>query len=187
MKNQAYRIDLLLIILLLAISSCKQQSKSDNSQNEDAVSAVAAPTDGVQKMSEYDYSDTINSGGRTYVYTIHREPAPDMPTVRDEMGYVFADNIYSLRVTHNGKAIIARTFTKQDFARFLSDAILEGGIMDGLIYDASQPGLHFAACVSIPQSDMSEPFILNFDERGGMTIEKDNRPEIDIVEEEDGV
>ena len=187
MKNMTFRIGLILLTALIIMASCKQANQSDNQKDEYAATAITEGANGVQQMSVYDYTDTIRTNGRTYVYTIHREPAPDLPTVQDDMGYEFADNVYSLRVTRNGSAIITRTFTKADFAAYLSPTIKRGGILDGLIYDASQQGLHFAACVSLPQSDMSEPFILNFDEKGGMSIERDVRPEIEEEEEEDGV
>lgn len=134
---------------------------------------------GVQRMRTYDYSDTVQVGGHQYCYTIHREASDSLPMVRDESGFVFADNIYKLTILKDGQPFVSRRFTKADFDHLLSDDFRRQGILDGFMCDTSQPGLRFAVSVSYPQSDMYEPFLLTFDDRGGMVMERDTRSEVE--------
>lgn len=144
-----------------------------------------AHSDGVQRMAPYDYADTLSIGAHRYAYTIHREAMDSLPTVKDEDGIVYADNIYHLTIRRDGQPLLDRRFTKRSFASYLSAEMRQRGILDGMMQDGSLPGLAFAISVSLPQSDMLEPLLLKVDASGGIAIQRDLRSENDFEEEEE--
>ncbi len=142
-------------------------------------------SDGVQRMTPYDFSDTLSIGTHRYAYTIHREAVDSLPTVQDEDGTVYADNSYHLTIRRDGQPLLDRHFTKRTFASYLSAEMRQRGILDGMMQDGSLPGLAFAISVSLPQSDMLEPLLLKVDANGGIAIERDLRSENDFEEEKE--
>lgn len=136
--------------------------------------------DGVQRMTVYNYADTVSIGSHSYAYVIHREAVDSLPTVKDEDGIVYADNAYRLTISRDGQPLLDRHFTKRSFASYISAEMKQKGILDGMMQDASLPGLAFAVSVSLPQSDMVEPLLLTVDASGGISIERDLRSENDF-------
>lgn len=141
------------------------------------------PSDGVLRMTPYDYADTLSIGSHRYTYVIHREAVDSLPTVKDDDGTVYADNSYHLTIRRDGQPLLDRHFTKRSFASYLSAEMRKKGILDGMMQDGSLPGLAFAISVSLPQSDMLEPLLLKVDASGGIAIERDQRSENDFEEE----
>ena len=133
--------------------------------------------DGVQRMREYHYSDTLRAYGHIYSYTIQRAASDELPRVRDDEGTVYADNVYLLTVECEGQAFYSRRFVKADFAVSLSEEFRKKALLDGMMCDKSLPGINFAVSVSLPQSDMIEPLLLHIYKDGSIAIEKDNRAE----------
>ena len=178
-----------IVCALALLSACRggqaQQADSD-AANQDYESEQFA--DGIQRLREYNYSDTLRTGGHTYVYTIHREYSDSLPVVTDDEGNRHADNIYTLTIKSDGKAFFNRRFTKGTFASYLSADMAKKGILDGMMCDTSLPGLRFAISVSLPQSDMFEPLLMQVDPSGGIVITRDERGEAELEDrDEDGV
>ena len=173
----------------ILLAACGRGSKPAEALVGQGDMEVSDTISGIQRMRTYDYSDSIRQGSHLYVYTIHREACDSLPMVTDESGYIFADNIYQLTILKDGQPFVRRRFTKSSFAHLLSADFRKQGILDGFMCDTSQPGLHFAVSVSYPQSDMYEPFLLTFDEQGGMVLERDTRSDIEAEEgsEDEGV
>ncbi|MBQ7494517.1 MAG: DUF4738 domain-containing protein [Bacteroidaceae bacterium] len=172
------------LLTALAIGACKgQQSPSVEATAPGEYMIECTYGDGIQRMMPYDYSDTLAIGAHRYAYSIHREAADSLPTVKDDDGTVYADNAYHLIVRRDGKQLLDRHFTKRSFARYLSADMREKGILDGMMRDGALPGLAFAISVSLPQSDMLEPLLLKVDATGGISIERDQRSENDFEDE----
>ena len=174
------------VLMLTACGSKNKQAEALVGQGDMEVNDTIS---GIQRMRTYNYTDSVQHGSHLYVYTIHREASDSLPTVTDESGYVFADNIYQLTILKDGRPFVNRRFAKSDFAHLLSADFRRQGILDGFMCDTSQPGLRFAVSVSYPQSDMYEPFLLSFDEQGGMVMERDTRSDIETADsgEDEGV
>ena len=177
-------------LAVLATAACvvactpKQASTPDataTGEYEDAASV----TDGVQRMHEYNFSDTVLIDGREYIYKLHREASDSLPTVSDDEGTRYADNVYTLTIMAGGQQFFHRTFTKAAFASYLSSDFRQQGILDGMMLDTSLPGLAFAVSVSMPQSDMIEPLLLHVDRQGGITIERDERSDAELDDSAD--
>lgn len=186
-KGNMKKTLLTIMVAVLACAACTSktsQTTGDASNGEYETNEEKA--DGIQRMHEYNYSDTLVIEGLTYNYSIHREASDSLPMVTDDEGTRYADNIYTLSLFH-GTDIAQFRFTKRTFASYLSPEFREKGILDGMMYDSSLPGLHFAVSVSLPQSDMFEPLLLTLDPNGGMSISRDERSEVDYAGEEEGV
>lgn len=144
--------------------------------------------DGIQRMHEYNFADTIIVDGHKYAYSIHRQASDSLPIVVDDDGARYADNVYTLKIASDGREFFNRRFTKSAFASRLSSDFRQSGLLDGMMFDSSLPGLCFAVSVSMPQSDMVEPLLLKVDRQGGISIERDERSDADFDEnEEEGV
>lgn len=185
MKNLFYACSIALCAVTLA--SCGRNKTQPEALVGQGDMEVADSLAGIQRMRTYDYKDSVRVGTHLYKYHIHREACDSLPTVTDESGFVFADNIYRLTILKDGKPFLDRRFTKSSFAHLLSADFRRQGILDGFMCDTSQPGLHFAVSVSYPQSDMYQPFLLNIDERGGLSIVIDTRSDIEADTDDDGV
>lgn len=143
--------------------------------------------DGLQRMREYNFSDSVTIDGRLFVYSIHREASDSLPTVTDDEGTRYADNIYTLKISQGQSEPTVYRFTKRNFMSYLSSEFQRKGILDGMMLDKSLSGLCFAVSVSLPQSDMFEPLLLRVDPKGGMSITRDERSEVELEDNDEGV
>jgi len=107
--------------------------------------------------------------------------------VTDDEGNRHADNIYTLTIASDGRTFFNRRFTKSTFASYLSAEMAQKGILNGMMCDTSLPGLRFAISVSLPQSDMFEPLLMQVDANGGISITRDERGDEAFETDEDGV
>ena len=169
---------------IIAACTQKQASQTESDNTGEYINAAEA-TDGVQRMHEYNFSDTVVVDGRQYIYKLHREASDSLPTVVDDDGTRSADNIYTLSIMAGGQQFFNRSFTKAAFASRLSNEFRQQGILDGMMFDNSLPGLTFAVSVSMPQSDMVEPLLLKVDRQGGIAIERDERSDADLDDTND--
>lgn len=179
-KTFLFRVLALSTLVVVTTVACRNNAgttggdEAATSQQDDAAQAEAA---GVQRLNVYDYSDNVSIDGHTYSYSIHRQPSDSLPTVTDDFGTVFADNIYNLSISRDGSAWIKRSFTKADFAHLLSSELRQRGILDGMRLDTLHEQLTFAVSVSIPQSDLYEPFLVTINGQGGVAIAADTSDE----------
>ena len=146
-----------------------------------------ADADGIQRMTAYHFTDTIRVDGRSYVYTIDRVSSDSLPVITDEEGNRYADNSYTLTIQSGGQTVFQRQFTKKTFMSYLTGEFQQRGILDGMMYDSTLPGFRFAVSVSLPQSDMMEPLLMQVDTNGGIVITRDERGEAELEDDEDGV
>lgn len=181
---------LLLLTMPLIAAGCtqKQTSQAEDTATGEYI-AESEAADGVQRMHEYNFTDTVSVDGRQYIYRLHREASDSLPAVVDDEGRRFADNVYTLSIMSGGQEFFHRSFTKAAFASHLSEDFRQQGILDGMMFDPSLPGLTFAVSVSMPESDMMEPMLLRVDRQGGIAIERDERSDADLDDsgDEEGV
>lgn len=182
MKRHLRAVSALLFVLLLAVTACqKQRPSSQQAASVSEYATDAAAGDGVQRMYDYHFQDTLSLRGHQYIYSIDRHAVDSLPRVKDVDGLVYADNAYHLSIRCDGQTLLNRHFTKGSFASYLSEDMLRNGILDGMVYDASVDAeMAFAISVSFPQTDMLEPLLLRVDRNGGISIERDQRSENDF-------
>ena len=179
-------LSLLLATALLGACGGKATPPVSTAGENDYALENTSP-DGIQRMQPYHFSDTVRTDGHTYVYTLHREASDSLPTVSDDEGNRYADNVYTLTISSGDQIAFQRRFTKQTFASYLSAEFLKKGVLDGMMCDKSLPGLRFAVSVSLPQSDMFEPLLMQVDTHGGIVISRDERGEAEFEDDGDGV
>jgi len=172
----------LLALVLLSFVSCGKKQSEPYAQKGANEFVSEEQGDGIQRMSAYDFSDTLRVDGRVYSYTIHREFSDSLPVITDDDGNRYADNYYTLTVRTGEQTVFTRRFTKSTFASYLSKGFVQKGILDGMMCDRSLPGMTFAVSVSMPQSDMFEPLLLRVDANGGYVISRDERGEAELDE-----
>lgn len=154
---------------LIFFTSCGPQKveKQETDQTEQT-------GDGIRRLPDYAYTDSLRQGSHKVVYTITSQPDEQLPEVVDEDGVKFKDNRFQLLIMKDGKQLFNRSFTKADFKSQLSEDFQKFGIMDGLRFNHAEEGkLYFNTCVSFPDSDMSCPFILTIGPDGSYTITPD--------------
>ena len=171
---------LLYICLLIPVfCSCVDNKGQKDGQS----SAVTEQQASVHRMKVYDLTDSVKMGSNLFVYTIHREADDSLKAVIDENGDKYVDNYYDLTILRNGANFFSRRFTKLSFGSQLDENFRKNGILDGFRFMSAKEGkLTFGVCVSFPESDMSEPFVLTIGPDGNFTLEPDTAPDI---EEED--
>ena len=154
---------------LIFYTSCGPQKveKQETDQTEQT-------GDGIRRLPDYAYTDSLMQGSHKVVYTITSQPDEQLPEVVDEDGVKFKDNRFQLLIMKDGKQLFNRSFTKADFKSQLSEDFQKFGIMDGLRFNHAEEGkLYFNTCVSFPDSDMSCPFLLTIGPDGSYTITPD--------------
>ena len=170
---------LYLCLLIPFLSSCENKT----GQKEGQYAANTEQQASVHRMKVYDLTDSVTLGSHLFVYTIHREADDSLKVVVDENGDKFVDNYYDLTILRDGANFFRRRFTKLSFGSQLDETFRKNGILDGFRFMTAKEGkLSFGVCVSFPESDMSEPFVLTIGPDGSFTLEPDTAPDI---EEED--
>jgi hypothetical protein len=171
----------IIYLSLLVFTFCSCNDKKG--QNDGQVVANAEQQASEHRMQDYNLTDSVTQGSHLYVYTIHREADDSLKAVVDENGDKYVDNYYDLTILKDGKEFFRRRFTKVSFGSQLDDNFRKNGILDGFRFMTAKEGqLTFGICVSFPESDMSEPFVLTIGPDGSYMLEPDTAPDI---EEED--
>lgn len=181
MKKQFFKGSFVALCLLATLGACSgkgQQQQVVATPNEYESSADVA--EGIQQMQPYNYSDTTEINGHIFHYTINRVADESLPPVVDDEGVTYLDNRYTLTILRDGQPYFERSFTKSSFESYLSTEFQQKGVLDGMIYDNSLPGLCFVASVTLPQSDMISPLLLHIGNDGAISIETDLRSENDF-------
>ncbi|MBO7099120.1 MAG: DUF4738 domain-containing protein [Bacteroidaceae bacterium] len=171
---------LYLCLLFPVFCSCGDNKDQKDGQNTLTTEQQAS----VHRMKDYDLTDSVTMGNHLFVYTIHREADDSLKAVVDENGDKYVDNYYDLTILRDGTSFFRRRFTKLSFGNQLDESFRKNGILDGFRYMSAKEGmLTFGVCVSFPESDMSEPFVLTVGPDGSFTLEPDTTPDIEETED----
>lgn len=166
----------ILFVATLILCACGQRQDAPKTEAE---SVEYQPQRHV--MEPYHLQDTIK--GTPYTFIIHREAVDSLGIVTDEFGDEYVDNLYELSVSRAGTRYFQHTFGKRSFFSFLDEEFRDGAIFDGFRFDKLRDSkLYFSVCVSMPDSDLSRPFILCVGPDGSYTIEPDDV--MDVIEEQ---
>ena len=119
----------------------------------------------------------ISCKGKKFTLMVERVPSDDLPRVKSDMG-LFADNKIKVKITReSGTALFEKTFTKNDFASFLTEKFLANSVLEGLVFDDvrtdEKKEITLAASVSYPMTDLYIPFTIVVSQEGKMSLSKD--------------
>ncbi len=186
---------LLLAATLLVVTACKEKPQSNIiiAKKQTEKPAPSAP----QKMSDYEWSNTVAWLDKQYTVSIQRKADESLPKAKDESGNVYFDNVITLKVMRpDGSVFFDRTFKKSDFSAFADNDYGKNGALLGIVFDKAEGDyLNFAASIGSPDtmSDEYIPLVLRLSRMGDVRIEKDTqldtgssapRDEVEAAEEE---
>ena len=163
---------LLMAGIVVLMAACGGKKKSDDIIAQRVVKVKPqAPV----RMQEYTDNRDVSWIGRQYHVAIHRQPSDSLPTVKDETGQKFVDNVISMAVSRqDGSVFFSRVFTKTDFLPYLDADYSKTGILEGFVFDkADGDWLEFAASVSHPQTDEYIPLVVRLSRMGEVVIKRD--------------
>ncbi len=168
---------ILLGTVLLSISSCKDDKKSDNIITSKPEKEVI-PTDTLAMTTIAPEARTVTWGEGSYTISVKRYADESLPIAIDESGRKYYDNKIDLKISRaDGSVFMDKTFQKTDFNRFLDDNTKENGALLGLPFvEVEGNNLVFSASVGSP-NEMSDEFVpmkVKISRMGDIHIELDN-------------
>lgn len=167
----------LCLLGFLACLSCKSDAKSGEAERTD-LHVVAKPDmqgKSSERMPISDVTTRFRFRGKPCEAQVFRTPDETLPRVKDEEGNEYVDNRITLRITSEGKTLVDRSFTKDNFASVVEPRFLQHSIFEGLVYDTvTSQGVVFAASVSYPQSDLYVPIRLTLTSGGHIAMETED-------------
>lgn len=175
------------IFIALAILSACSSGNKETEKKDDTRVLMENVTDeqGVQRMQVSKAEQTVNFKGQDYHVSLVRTPDNELPMVKSEVGDMFVDNKITLQITHAGKQLFNRTFTKHDFASIAGNDFLKKSILEGMVFDkTTSEGLLFAVSISYPQTDLFFPISVTITPSGKMSMKREEIMEEFFYEEE---
>ena len=168
---------ILLGTVLLSISSCKDDKKSDNIITSKPEKEVI-PTDTLAMTTIAPEARTVTWGEGSYTISVKRYADESLPIAIDESGRKYYDNKIDLKISRaDGSVFMDKTFQKTDFNSFLDDNTKKNGALLGLPFvEVEGNNLVFSASVGSP-NEMSDEFIpmkVKISRMGDIHIELDN-------------
>lgn len=165
------RLSVCLFIIWMC-TGCSFKPKTEDGGGElHVVTKTDSPQLSPERMSMSDVTNRIYFHGQEYEARVFRVADETLPMVKNEEGQTFIDNSINLRVSTEGRVVLNRSFTKNDFSSLVDARFLKYSLLEGLVYDTvSAQGLIFAASVSYPQSDLYVPIrlVVTFDGKVSM-------------------
>ncbi len=136
------------IVCLLCLTSCGGKDKNAPDTEADSIQTAAQRPGGIVEDTPWHNENSVTWNGHTYQYVLNRAADKSLPTVKDELGQPYYDNSVTLNVKRDGEVFVARKFTKEDFADFLTKDYQTNAALLGLAFDkVADDGLHFGAMI----------------------------------------
>ncbi len=186
------KLNSVLFLFLLAIPILFSCNKKKETTDIIAQKPVEQKPTAPEMMQASSYTETIDWQGEKFLVKIDRQADEDLPIVKQEDKEYF-DNKISINITkEDGKVFFDKTYTKSDFANFISENYIKNSALLGIVLEEIEEDcLQFAASVGLPDilSDEYIPLIITVSKTGSVSIKKDKRLDIDLSAdiEEEGV
>ena len=167
------------IITFIALAlaySCSDKNKNSVTAAKPDYAETEKDSTSIDRDREVTVNDTIEWRGKTYYAETHRYPADSAEIIKDEFGYMYADNYIELKIMSDGKVFYENMFKKSTFREHMPKEFYNKYRLNGLVFDKiSDEGLQFAASVGNPsQEDEYIPFSVTISAKGSTSITKDN-------------
>lgn len=159
------------IISLSLLASCSNKTEQKVQEQQEVV-AEQQVENTVRQLPEYHFSETDKSG--VYEYVIDRISSDSLGVVTDDAGVKYANTSITLEVRRNGGRMFHHQFTKSSFSSVADASFLKNALLDGCRFMYVRDGkVVFSMCISYPDSDMSQPFLLTISPDGSYTLAVD--------------
>ncbi len=171
MKNVFY---FWICVAICLLTACSSQKKDGTGSSVRVLMKDSIDESGLQRMQVSDSKTTLTYKGRDYHSNVLRQPDENLPVVTNEQGEKYVDNRITLRIISEGKTIVDKVFTKENFASLVDANFLRHSILEGLVYNKTTPqGIVYAASISYPQTDLYIPLSLTVTADGTISIAKE--------------
>lgn len=158
---------------ILLLSGCSSQNKNGKKEVE-VLMQDSTEIAGPQRMQSSDIKETFKYKGQEYRSSVSRRPDESLPIVQNKEGEKFVDNRITLQIVSNGKQIVNKVFTKENFASLVEADFMKYAILEGLVYyKTSSEGIIYAASVCYPQSDLYVPIKLTVTSSGAISMARE--------------
>ncbi len=171
MKKQVY---LAAVLCGLVCAACSSTTAGKGGGAQQSAETVAAAKLEPEAMQASDVSDSLAYRGKACHSSVSRRPDKDLPVVADEQGEQYFDNRITLHIDCEGKEVLHKDFTKQDFAPWVDEEFLGNSILEGLVYDTvTDSGIFYVASLCYPQTDLYIPFSICVTADGKFAIRRE--------------
>ncbi len=165
--------------LSLMLTACGGSEEKKSAPADSAsVSAAHGP---IPADNDLTRTSTVKQQGQTFYVEIRRYVDKQLPTVKDELGQDFYDNSVEVTIQHEGTQFFRHTFSKEDFAEFLSEEERRTYVFLGMAYDdrkAEGRDLCLAAQLGQPGTGEGPAFTIEIPIDGGaFSIVRDTQQE----------
>lgn len=170
------RVALSSALLFAVLGACKSEKKEEPKGVEEAEIIQYEESEQEKKqvitMGDFDRTDSVKVGEKSYVYRIAR--TANDAKIKDEEGYSTKDNTIKLVVKRNGKELLSRDFTRDDFSEYIPKAEFQHYVLMNIVFDKVVEGtVQFAATVGVGSADdMFQQFLISVAPGGDCSIEK---------------
>ena len=131
-----------LCVVLFLLSSCffaacgdkKTQGEAADGDSLAQKTAVNAPYEEPELKNTF----TAKLAGKNCEITVVRKADKSLPVVTDELGKQFCDNRVNVTILADGELFFEKSYTKEAFADFLSDAEKQGTVLLGMAFDSEK-------------------------------------------------
>ena len=155
---------LAVFVTLYLVTSCNEGKKTNDIITHKQEVKTVKKT--VQKIGDYEQTRTIDWHGSVYNVSIERKADNSLSIVDDGTGNKYYDNRIMLRITgKDGLDVLKRSFTKEDFSKYVGADYLKNNVLLGLVFDrVDDDYIYFAASVGAPDkmSDEYIPLVVRF-------------------------
>lgn len=155
---------LAVFVTLYLVTSCSEGKKTNDIITHKQEVKTVKKT--VQKIGDYEQTRTIDWHGSVYNVSIERKADNSLSIVDDGTGNKYYDNRIMLRITgKDGLDVLKRSFTKEDFSKYVGADYLKNNVLLGLVFDrVDDDYIYFAASVGAPDkmSDEYIPLVVRF-------------------------
>lgn len=125
---------------LFLFSSCQGCSGDTPAQSDEEPEKEAVAVNEINELPRFEVNDTVNVGGRTFHYTLVREPSADLPVVYNEMSGNTRDNVIELTVSCRGEQVFRHKFTKESFKEQTPEDTYPVALLQEAGVEDRQPG-----------------------------------------------
>lgn len=140
------------VAVSMTMAACGTREKFGAGSDVDTVQYALATEDSVEKDAPQHLADTIDFDGQHFIISVDRTPSDSLPRVSDEYG-PYLDNIVKVKVIADGKMVVNRTFTKNDFRDAGESLPLSRLTLGGMGFTAiNGRGIQFNAQICEPGS-----------------------------------
>ena len=161
------------LVMASVLTACKDKKNTDsNIITTDYQAPQLVPP--IPMAADTQVTDVEWVGNNTYQVAVIRTPADSLPTVSDQLGQEYIDNVVRITVNRpDGTTFFARTFGKASFNNWLDADYRQSAILESVtFYGSDQQKLLFTASVNHPcaTDDEAINLLVTVDKGGGVDI-----------------